>query len=791
MNNNYLDKLEYFKILEILSGFAKTYAGRKLIKDLLPSFDAIQVANLQLQTSGAVDMINKYGNPPIGEFNDVSLHLKKLSGDSILSAKEILDLACILKMSRELSLFFDEVSENVNFDFNILKPFFNNLYINQDLEKEIFLKIIDENTIDDRASDTLYSIRRTKKTLEQNIKDKLNHFIHSPTYSKYLMDPIVTIRDNRYVIPVKDEYRSNISGFVHDISSSGSTVFIEPTSVFDMNNEINTLKIKENIEIERILGILTNKLCAYVKELENNVRLLGIIDLIFAKANYGISIDGISPKINDKKEFNLIKARHPLIDKTKVVPIDISLGNSYTTLVITGPNTGGKTVALKTVGLLHLMAYVGLMIPAHENSSIYVFDNIFADIGDEQSIAESLSTFSSHMKNIIEITNTATCQSLILVDELGSGTDPVEGSSLAVSILEYFNNLGSLCISTTHYQEIKNYALTHDKYMNASAEFDVENLKPTYHIIMGIPGKSNAFAISEKLGLNKKILDRASSLIDSTEVKIEDVLKNIYDNQKQIEQEKEKIEINSKEIEKLKKELQKDNTEVKNKEKEIIENAKIEARDILLKAKDDATRIIRQMNNIGEASSKDSIKDLNNLRNNLNDSIRNLNSFDSEKINNGTLTYSDLPKGTKVILTNLNQKGIIVGQVKNNNVQVQVGSTKLNVDISNLDLDNTKSEEKKIKGSTSSTSNLKQKNISNEINVIGLNVDEAIYIVDKYLDDCYLTSLETIRIVHGKGTGKLRQGIHTFLKKHAHVKNFRLGTFGEGEMGVTVVELKK
>lgn len=791
MNNNCLDKLEYFKILEILSGFTKTYAGKKLIKELVPSFDAIQVANLQLQTSQAVDMINKYGMPPIGEFNDVSLHLKKLDGDSILSAKEILDLACILRMSRELSNFFDEVSENINFDFNILKPFFNNLYLNLDLEKEIFLKIIDENTIDDRASDALYSIRRTKKTLEQNIKDKLNHFIHSPTYSKYLMEPIVTIRDNRYVIPVKDEYRSNISGFVHDISSSGSTVFIEPTSVFDMNNEINTLKIKENIEIEKILGILTNKLCAYINELKNNVRLLGIIDLIFAKANYGISIDGISPKINDKKEFNLIKARHPLIDKTKVVPIDISLGNSYTTLVITGPNTGGKTVALKTVGLLHLMTYIGLMIPTHENSSIYVFDNIFADIGDEQSIAESLSTFSSHMKNIIEITNTATCQSLILVDELGSGTDPVEGSSLAVSILEYFNNLGSLCISTTHYQEIKNYALTHDKYMNASAEFDVENLKPTYHIILGIPGKSNAFAISEKLGLNKKILSRATSLIDSTEVKIEDVLKNIYDNQKQIEAEKEKIEINSKEIEKIKLELQKDNSEVKNKEKELIENAKIEARDILLKAKDDATRIIREMNNISEANSSNTIKDLNNLRNDLNNSIRDLNSFESEKINNGSLTSSDLSKGTKVILTNLNQKGIIVGQVKNNKVQVQVGSTKLNVDIANLDLDNTKSEEKKLKTSISSTSNLKQKNISNEINVIGLNVDEAIYVVDKYLDDCYLTSLNNVRIVHGKGTGKLRQGIHTFLKKHPHVKSFRLGTFGEGEMGVTVVEFKK
>lgn len=789
MNNNYLDKLEYNRILEILSRFAKTYTGKKLVNELKPSFNAVDVANLQLQTSQAVDMINKYGNPPIGEFNDVSLHLKKLSGDSILSAKEILDLACILRMSRELSSFFNEVSENVNYDFNILKPFFNNLYLNADLEKEIFLKIIDENTIDDRASDTLYSIRKSKKTLEQNIKDKLNHFIHSPTYSKYLMEPIVTIRDNRYVIPVKDEYRGNISGFIHDISSSGSTVFIEPTSVFDMNNEINTLKIKENIEIEKILGILTNKLAVIVNELENNVRLLGIIDLIFAKANYGISINGISPKINHKKEFNLIKARHPLIDKTQVVPIDISLGNTYTTLVITGPNTGGKTVALKTVGLLHLMAYTGLAIPAHENSSIYVFDNIFADIGDEQSITESLSTFSSHMKNIIEITNNATCQSLILVDELGSGTDPVEGSSLAVSILEYFNNLGSLCISTTHYQEIKNYALTHEKYMNACAEFDVENLKPTYHIILGIPGKSNAFAISERLGLNKKILDRATSLIGSNEVKIEDVLKNIYDNQKQIEVEKNNIEINSKEIEKLKQELQKDNTAAQDKEKEIIENAKIEARDILLKAKDDATRIIREMNNISDANSSNAIKDLNNLRNDLNNSIRDLNSFENEKINNGTLTASDLPKGTRVILTNLNQKGVIVGQVKNNKVQVQVGSTKLNVDIANLDLDNTKSEDKKIK-STSSTSNLKQKSISNEINVIGLNVDEAIYIVDKYLDNCYLTSLSTVRIVHGKGTGKLRQGIHTFLKKHPHVKSFRLGTFGEGETGVTIVELK-
>lgn len=782
------DKLEFNKILDILNTFSKTYVGKKMITELAPSFDVIEVANRLSQTSSAIDMINKYGRPPISEFNDVSIHLKKLSGDSILSSKEILDLAHVLKMSREVSSFFDEVSENVHSDFNILKPLFNNLYFNFELEKEIFFKILDENTIDDKASNALYSIRVSQRNLEQNIKDKLNHFIRSAAYSKYLSSPIITIRDNRYVIPVKDEYRSQISGFVHGMSSSGSTVFIEPTSVFDMNNEINTLKIRENIEIERILSALTSKLSAYINELENNVKLLGSIDFIFAKANYGISINGILPQINNEKKFNLLKARHPLIDKEKVVPIDISLGNNFSTLVITGPNTGGKTVSLKTVGLLHLMAYCGLAIPAHESSSIYVFDNIFADIGDEQSISESLSTFSSHMKNIINITNTATCQSLILVDELGSGTDPIEGSALAISILEFFNKLGSLCISTTHYQEIKNYALTHDSFMNASAEFDVENLKPTYHIILGVPGKSNAFAISEKLGLNRKILTRATSLIDSNDIKIEDVLKNIYDNQKQIEAEKNKIKLNSKEIEKLKLELQKDNTAVKDKEREIIENAKIEARDILLKAKDDATTIIRQMNSI--KNSADNVKELNNLRNTLNDSIRDVSKFENNTSKNFNLTPVDLPTGTRVVINTLSQKGIIVGQVKNSKAQVQVGNTKLNIDINNLSLDNTKQEEKNP-SRTSATSTLKPKTISSEINIIGLNIDEAISIVDKYLDNCYLASLDKVRIVHGKGTGKLRQGIHTYLKTHPNVKSFRLGTFGEGEMGVTVVEFKK
>lgn len=790
MNYNCFEKLEYKKILKILSTFSKTYVGKNLISNLKPSFNCEEVANMQLQTSQAVDIINKYGNPPICEFNDVSLHFKKLSGNSILSAKEILDLANILKMARELSSFFHDVSENISSDFSILQPFFTNLYSNLELEKELFIKIIDENTIDDRASDTLYSIRKSKKILEHNIKEKLNNFIHSATYSKYLMEPIITIRDNRYVIPVKDEYRSAISGLVHDMSSSGSTVFIEPTSIFDMNNEMNSLKMKENIEIEKILSALTNKLSTHINELENNIRLLGIIDLLFAKANYAINIDGISPKINKKKEFNLIKARHPLIDKNVVIPIDISLGNTFSTLVITGPNTGGKTVALKTVGLLHLMTYSGLMIPAHENSSIYVFDHIFSDIGDEQSITESLSTFSSHMTNIIDITNTATCQSLILVDELGSGTDPIEGSALAISILEFFNKLGCLCMATTHYHEIKEYALAHKNYLNASAEFDVENLKPTYKIILGVPGKSNAFAISERLGLNKKILDMANSFISSDNVEIEDILKSIYDSKKQIENEKKKIEENSKEIEMLKKSLQKDNTEVKRKENEIIEKAQIEARNILLKAKDEATHIIKEINIIAKSSSANSIKDLNNLRNNLNNAIRNVNKLKTTPDIKGKLTPADLSKGTKVIINNLNQQGTIVGNPKNNKVQVQVGITKLNVDIGNLSLDLIKEENKEL-SSASATTHLVQKNISNEINVIGLTIDEAIFIVDKYLDDCYLTSLNTIRIVHGKGTGKLRQGIHSFLKKNPHVKSYRLGTFGEGEMGVTVVELKK
>lgn len=794
MNTKYLDKLEYHKILDKLTSFAKTYVGKKMIDNLKPSFDYDEVCHLQLQTNQATKLIYKYGTPPISDFANVDVAIKKLNSSSSLSAKELLDIANIFKMSHEIQSYFTDITENLNVsDFNAISSFFQNLYINSIIEKNILTKIIDEFTLEDNASNTLASIRRSKRSLENSIKDKLNHFIHSSKYSKYLMDPIITIRDNRFVIPVKEEYRNQITGFVHDISSSGSTVFIEPTSIFDMNNEINTLKIKETIEIEKILFELSSMLFPYINELMNNIRLLGMIDFIFAKASFSISIDGIAPSIHKEKFFELKDARHPLIDKDKVVPITVPLGTDFSCLVVTGPNTGGKTVTLKTVGLILLMAYSGIQIPAHEDSSICVFDNIFADIGDEQSIQESLSTFSSHMINIIDIIKNSTTNSLILLDELGSGTDPVEGSSLAISILEHFYTMGSLCISTTHYPEIKNYALTHEGYMNSSVEFDVENLKPTYHLILGVPGKSNAFAISEKLGLSNDILSRAKSLIDSNDVKIEDILKGIYDTKKEIELEKNKIQENSFEISKLKEELAKDHTDVLNKENEIIENAKIEARNILLEAKDEATKIIRQMNEISSQSSGEKIKDLNNLRNNLNNSLRKINIINEGESLINSINPEDLKAGTHVIVTTINQKGKVIGKVKNNKVLVQVGTNKLNIDISNLELDHSSTSDKEQIKSTSASAitNIKNKAVSSEINLIGFNVDEAISVLDKFLDDCYLSSLNQVHIIHGKGTGKLRSGIHTYLRKHPHVKSFRLGTFGEGEAGVTVIELKK
>lgn len=780
-----LNKLEYNEIIKNLGGYCKTYLGKNLCEQLVPNFSYEQVDVLLNETKQADTLLHQKGIPPFYETEELEKYIKVLESNQTLSIKGLLNFAVLLKMCRELKEYFYDDS-SVTFEY--LEKYFSFLYSNPSIEKNIFDKIIDENTVADNASSKLASLRRNRKNFEQEVKDKLNGFIHSSTYAKYIMEPIVTIRNNRYVIPVKEEYRSYIKGFIHDTSSSGSTLYIEPTSIFELNNKINHIKIEEDIEIERILQILSSSLYEYVDQLKNNLALIASIDLIFAKANFGIDSFGIIPVLNNNKYIDLYKAKHPLIDKDKVVPIDISLGKSYVSLLITGPNTGGKTVALKTVGLLLLMAYSGIPIPCSESSSISVFSHIFADIGDEQSIQESLSTFSAHIKNIVEITNITDNNSLVLLDELGSGTDPLEGAALAISILSYLKDIGSIVCCTTHYQELKEYALITDGFENASFEFDIENLKPTYKLLVGIPGKSNAFAISKRLGLNEQILNVANSHLKDDKIPIEELLKSIYDNKLEIEKQKEETEKNLRQVELLRKSLEQKQDDVLEKRAQLLEDAKLEARDILLSAKEEATEIIHELN-----SSSD-IKQANNLRNKLNDKLKAINSIYYTEQNNSfeALAESDVKDGLNVYIASLGSNGYIVGNSinKSNEVQVYVGNMKMNIKLSDLRKSLINSVKVKESGKVTTNKESKAKTVSPEINVIGQNVDEAIYVIDKYLDNCASANISPVRIVHGKGTGKLREGIHSFLKKNPHVKSFRIGTFGEGEMGVTVVEIK-
>ena len=740
MNKYNLKKLEFDQVLQKLSEYSHTYIGKEKVFKLEPSSDKDYVKKSLLETSQAVSLMDRNSTPPIAEIEDIRVYIKMLESSNTLSPKALLDICNILNMANELKIYFsnfldDETYENLRF-------YFDELYTNSSIVDKIQKSIVDSETIADSASSNLSAIRRHIKQAEQEIKNKLNSILHS-SYSKYMQENVVTIRNDRFVIPVKQEYRSQIKGFVHDISSSGSTVFIEPMSVFEANNAINNLKVDEATEIERILQSLSSLLFPYTNELLSDIESIGMLDFIFAKAKYSNSIKGITPNINDTKYINLIKARHPLIDSSTVVPITINIGKDYSLLIITGPNTGGKTVSLKTVGLIEAMACSGLNIPADEKSSIYVFDEIFADIGDDQSIADSLSTFSSHMKNISNIVNNATSESLILVDELGSGTDPLEGANLAMSILEYFKNKNILTLATTHYQELKKYALATDGVQNASVEFDIEKLKPTYKLLIGIPGKSNAFAISEKLGLKKEIIESAQNLLNKKDVDFETLLKSIYDDKLKIE------------------------------------------------TKDDATSMISKMKEISESSSE--LKELNNMRNSLNNSIKNISLSGNDELNVTPLDESEIVVGAKVFVSTLGQNGIVTSKIsKSKEVQVQIGLIKTNISIKFLEKPkNLKDDLTSKPASSYSTRNAsKTKTANSELNVIGLTVDEAIPLVDKFLDDCFLAKLQTARIVHGKGTGKLREGIHSFLKKNKRVKSYRIGTYGEGEMGVTVVEMK-
>lgn len=706
-----LEKLEYNKILDMLKSFCYTYSGRNITSNLVPSFNKVKVQKLLNETNEASILLIRKGNIPIADIPSISGNIMKLRSEISLSTNELLEIASIFRLSRELKEYF---YEDENFDlspFVILNNLFSNLYNNLDVESEIFSAIIDENTISDNASAKLFAIRKNKKKIEDDIKESLTHILHSPSFSKVIMEPIVTIRSDRYVIPIKDEYKNQVKGFIHDISASGSTVFVEPLQVFELNNKLQELKVEENNEISHILETLSFKIMPFSKELENNVNIIGRLDFIFAKANFAKGLKATIPIICDEKIIDLKKARHPLIDKDIVVPIDIKIGGEYSSLIITGPNTGGKTVTLKTCGLLCLMAYSGLFIPvdSENESRIYIFDNIFADIGDEQSIQESLSTFSSHMTNIVGIVNSATENSLILIDELGSGTDPLEGASLAISILEYFNKLGAFCLTTTHYSEIKNYALVTDGFENASVTFDVENLKPTYQLLIGIPGKSNAFAISKKLGLNDKLLERAQNFLKEDNIHVEELLKNIYDDKIIIENEKKEIEKNKNQIELLRKNLEQERNKEQQQKNEKQEKAKIEAKNIVLAAKEKANDVIRGLNDIYDNLKdfenldiehlsdteianfvklhfrKESLKNANLLRNKLNTSLDSIVSIDSDLHTlNKRINPSDLKTGMQVKLSNISELATIIS-INSKNVQVQVGSAKINVKLSNIE----------------------------------------------------------------------------------------------------------
>ncbi len=777
MDSKYLEKLDFNKVCENLEKYAKTYIGKDICLNLLPLESKKEIVKALKQTTEASTLIYRKGNLPVDEIENIIPQIKKLNASSALSIKELLDLAHILKVSRELKEYFS--SEEIDMsEFEYLNSLFEHLYINVGLENNIYSKLLDEKTVDDNASTVLKNIRKNLRNKEQEIRNKLNSFLRT----KYVQESVITMRSGRFVVPVKNEYRSEVKGFIHDISSSGSTVFIEPVSVFDLNNDLSNLKNDESIEIERILMELSSLFFEITDMLQNNINLIGIIDFIFAKAKYSNDIDATEPIINSEKIIDLKSAWHPLIDKKIAVKNDMKIGEDFSNLIITGPNTGGKTVTIKTIGLLVLMAMSGMHIPAKEESSIFVFDNIFADIGDEQSITNSLSTFSSHMTTIAKILENATEHSLVLLDELGSGTDPVQGSCLAISILEELNYKNAITISTTHYPELKHYALVNDNFENASVEFNIDTLSPTYRLLVGVSGSSNAFDISEKLGINKKIIDRANELLSSDEINIEELLKNIYEDKKEIENEKQKIVENSKKIEELKYSLENDFSSLRKQEQDIINDAKVKARDILLDAKEEANDIIK------EIESSANTKETEQARNKLNKKIKDLAITKNYVVKGEMLNAEDIKSGMDVYIPALNQQGTIIS-VNKNKACVQIGFMKTYFEVGDLQkVDRKIKKEKEFK--TKKNREFSVKSIPMEINVIGQTVEEACFVVDKYLDDCALNGLATTRIVHGKGSGALRTGIHKFLKTHPHVKSFRVGTFGEGEMGVTIVEIK-
>lgn len=791
MNSKVLRVLEYHKIIDRLAEKASSEPGKRLARALVPMTDLDEIQAAQTQTADALGRLFAKGSTSFGSNRDLGMSLKSLEVGSVLSIAELLRIASFLENVNRIKSYGRRERDDIPGDS--LDVYFDSLEPLTSLANEINRCILSEEEIADDASPALKHIRRSMAVTNDRIHSQLNSMING-SLRTYLQDAVVTMRDNRYCIPVKSEYKGQVPGMVHDQSSTGSTFFIEPAAVVNLNNELKELAIKEQEEIEAVLASLSAQAAAHTEALATDQKSMTMLDFIFAKASLAMEQNATMPLFNTDHQIRIRKGRHPLIDKKVVVPVDILLGIDFDLLIITGPNTGGKTVALKTVGLLTLMGQAGLHIPALDRSELSVFREVYADIGDEQSIEQSLSTFSSHMTSIVSILQEADADSLCLFDELGAGTDPTEGAALAISVLDHLHGRGIRTMATTHYSELKVYALSTPFVENACCEFNVETLRPTYRLLIGIPGKSNAFAISSRLGLPDHIIEDAKRHITQDKESFEDLLANLENSRLTIEKEQAEIEAYKREVQALKERLESKQEKIDQSRDRIIREANEEAREILQNAKELADETIRTFQKAGAASS---IKDLEKSRRKVHDKISEKNeklALKSETPTHKVLKPNQIRLGDSVKVVSMGLKGSVSSLPdKNGRLFVQCGIIRSQVSLSDLVLleEETVKTEKMQRSSSGKLKMSKSYSVSTEINLLGKTVDEALSELDKYLDDAYLAHLPSVRIVHGKGTGALRKAVQGYLRKNRVIKSFRLGEFGEGDAGVTIAEFKE
>ncbi|HHT94669.1 MAG TPA: endonuclease MutS2 [Clostridia bacterium] len=787
MEEKYLKKIEYDKIIKILADYADSAPGKSSVERIFPSTEYDTIISDLNTLKSAMYFIKVKGKPDFEGLTDVSGIIKRLSLQGVLSTKELLiirDNSCIARRVSETS---QTLNPN-NADEYDIKKIIEHIVPLYDIESEIRRCILSEEDIADDASKELLRIRNSILKNQEAIKDKLLSFTGSDKYRKYMQDNIITMRQDRYVIPIKSEYRNVVKGVIHDTSQTGSTLFIEPMEIVNMNNKIRELINDEKKEIERILRKLSEQCAIYKDEILSNFNICCNLDVMFAKAAYAMSYSGTIPGINKNREIRLLNAKHPLIPEDIVVPIDFKIGKNFRILVITGPNTGGKTVTLKTVGLLTAMAHAGLAIPADEGSEICVFNSIYADIGDEQSIEQNLSTFSSHMTNIINILKNADDLSLVLLDELGAGTDPVEGSALASAIIETLRNRNITTVATTHYTELKTYASVTENVENASCEFDVKTLKPTFRLLIGIPGKSNAIYISRRLGLDEEIIKMAKSSIDNKSSDYENVILSLEKSRQRMEKDRIKATEYKKEIEEIKKQLEKERDGIDKERDKILEKAKKDAKKLIEKALDKAQHLINEIDELKKSNITVNAKTEADFRTTVRKTKEILEIKDADQENDKDITTDDIKSGDTVMLRNLKQRADVLSNPdKDGNIIVQAGIIKMTVNIKDVyKIDEQKEINKNLKMNVIKTSGPAKM----ELDIRGNTIFEAESKLDKFIEQGYFAGLHELSVIHGKGTGALRKGVHDYLKSNPYISSFRLGVYGEGESGITVIFLK-